>query len=296
MEFVANFMTCEEDPASWAALREQEGWHVLGCADHLFSATRAYPHVWVSLASMAAATSSVRLTSSFGNNLLRTPVEFAQASLQMQAVSGGRFEAGLGAGWERDEVVGAGIVYPPPGDRAGRYAEAVRIVRGLLVDRRVSFHGDYYDIEVSALGPNPAAGAPPLVASLGGPRTIREVAPLVDRVEIKPISAATRNGKLDIPALADIPKSHVEDLVARVRAANPTAPIGIFILCAVGDDERTKALSEQLRGTFMGGFFGPPGHVADSLQHLEGLGITRVQLSPFNGESFAALAPRLGLP
>ena len=52
-------------------------------------------------------------------------IEFALAALQMQSVSGGRFEAGLGAGWSRDEAVGAGLGYPSTGVRAGRYIEAV---------------------------------------------------------------------------------------------------------------------------------------------------------------------------
>src|SRR3712207_3396712 len=144
MEFLANLMSCDENPAAWARQREIEGWDVLGCADHLFTPARPYPHVWVTLATMAAATSRVRLASSFANNLFRSPVEFAQAALQMQAVSGGRFEAGLGAGWERDEAEGASLSYPPPGARAGRYAEAVQIVRDLLAKGTCSFHGRYY--------------------------------------------------------------------------------------------------------------------------------------------------------
>ena len=285
VEFIANFMTAGEDPTAWARQREAEGWHLLGCADHLFTATRPYPHVWVTLATMAAATDRVRRTSSFANNLLRTPVEFAQAALQMQAVSHGRFEAGLGAGWERDEAIGAGLDYPAPGDRAGRYIEAIQIARQLLRARQASFHGRYYDIEVPILGPDDPAGPPPLVASLGGKRTIREVAPLVDGVELKPISSATRNGSLDLGALAAIPRTHVDDLVARVRAVNPIVPLGIFILCSVGDDERTCAVERALGDSFMGGFFGSAPKVAKSLAKLEASGIGRIQVSPFANSS-----------
>ena len=187
MEYVANLLNGDVDPAAWARQREDEGWDVLGCADHLFSPRRAYPHLWVTLATFAAATSRPRLTSSFANNLLRTPVEFAQAALQMQAVSGGRFEAGLGAGWDEVEIAGAGLEYPSAGARAGRYAEAIQIVRQLLDKGACQFHGDFYDIDIPMLGPR-VEPPPPLVASLGGPRTIREIAPLVDRVELKLVS------------------------------------------------------------------------------------------------------------
>lgn len=178
MEYVANFMTCDLDPTAWARQREAEGWQVLGCADHLWSGDRPFPHLWVTLATMAAATERALLTSSFANNLFRSPVEVAQAALQLQAVSGGRFEVGLGAGWSKAEVEGGGYGYPGAGERAGRYREAMVIVATLLRTGSCRFAGRYYQVDVPVIGPRPAAGPPPLVASVGGHRTIAEVAPL----------------------------------------------------------------------------------------------------------------------
>lgn len=293
MEYIANFMTCDYDPAAWARTREAEGWQVLGCADHVWTDRRTYPHVWVTLATMAAATTTATLTSSFANNLLRTPVEFAQASLQLQAVSGGRFEAGLGAGWTRDEVVGSGLRYPEAAERADRYAEAVTVVRSLLRDGACRFQGVHYDIDVPHLGPRPPQGPPPLVASLGGPKTIRTIAPLVDRVELKLISSATRDGALELPKLAAIPRQHLVDLVDRVRAVNADAPLGVFILCSIGDDEMTRNVASMLGDSFLGGFFGSPAKVADSMRALADTGISRVQVSPFAEHSFSLLAAEL---
>lgn len=293
MELIANFMSTEIDPGSWARQREDEGWHVLGCADHFWSGDRAFPHVWVTLATMAAHTSKVLLTSSFANNLFRSPVEFAAASLQMQAVSGGRFEAGIGAGWSKDEAIGSSLSYPAPGERAGRYIEAVQIVKALFTDGRCSFHGQYYNIECPHIGPSPASGPPPLVASLGGDRTIREIAPLVDRVELKLISAATKQGVLDPQAMANIPASHLDELVAKVRAVQPVAPLGVFLLCGTGTDPRTRAFEKLLGDSLMGGFFGSPAKVANSIRSLGDRGITRAQISPFGEETFALLAAEL---
>ncbi len=293
MEFVANFLTAEEPVVEWARRREDEGWHVLGCADHFFSPNRAYPHIWVTLATFAAATSRVRLTSSFANNLVRSPVEFAQAALQMQAVSNGRFEAGLGAGWDREEAVAVGIDYPGARDRAARYAEAFEIVRRLLTDGACVFRGAHYDVNIPVLGPR-LVSPPPLVASLGGDWTIRHIAPSADRVELQLISSANRGGTLDASLLAAIPRSHVDELIAKVRAVNPTADLGVFVLCSVGDDERTRSWEDRLDGSFMGGFFGSPTKVASSLHQLAGAGVTRVQLSPFSEHSFELIAPHLG--
>jgi alkanesulfonate monooxygenase SsuD/methylene tetrahydromethanopterin reductase-like flavin-dependent oxidoreductase (luciferase family) len=292
MEFAANFMTADVPAAAWARRREDEGWHVLGCADHFFSPRRAYPHLWVTLATFAAATTRVQLTSAFANNLFRSPIEFAQAALQMQAVSDGRFEAGLGAGWEREEAEAAGIDYPPAGQRADRYAEAAQIVRDLLTAGTCSFDGRYYHVDVPVIGPR-VASPPPLVAALGGSRTIRQIAPLADRVELQVISVANRAGAIDFAALGAISRSHLDDLVAEVRDVNATAPLGAFAMCSVTDDERTRDLAQRLDGTFMGGFFGEPARVAATMLGLADAGITRLQVCPFSDASFELLAPHL---
>ena len=144
-----------------------------------------------------------------------------------------------------------------------------------------------------SIGPKPQAGPPPLVASLGGHRTIREIAPLVDRVELKLISAATKDGSLDPVKMASIPYSHITDLIAKTRAANDTVPLGVFVLCSVGADERTRMFEKVLAGSLMGGFFGSADKVADSIGRLEALGVSRVQVSPFNEDTFGALARQL---
>lgn len=293
MEFIANFMTAEEDPVVWAQTREAEGWNVLGCADHFFSPNKSYPHVWVTLATMAAATKNVKLTTSFANNLFRSPVEFAQASLQMQSVSHGRFEAGLGAGWEKAEAEGSSIPYPSPSERAGMYIESALIVRELFDTGGCTFSGKYYNMNVPKIGPMSAAGPPPLVASLGGPRTIKGIAPIADRVEIKLISGITRNGSVDLPAMATVPESHLYDLVQQVRAVNPTVPLSVFILCSVGDDARTKAVENMLGDSFLGGFYGSAAKVSESMFRLAEAGIDRVEVSPFTENSFATLATKL---
>jgi alkanesulfonate monooxygenase SsuD/methylene tetrahydromethanopterin reductase-like flavin-dependent oxidoreductase (luciferase family) len=294
MEFAANFMSGDLSPAAWARQREDEGWDVLGCADHFFSMRRgAYPHLWVTLATFAAAATRVGLTSSFANNLFRSPVEFAQASLEMQMVSGGRFEAGLGAGWTRDEMEAAGLDYPAPGERAARYAEAMQIVRQIFDGGACRFDGRYYHVDLPKLRPQ-TDPAPPLVGALGGARTIREVGPLVDRIEINISSPATRGGALDLARLARIERAELDTLIRRVREVNAAAPLTLMVLCNVGDDERTQAYEAQMGGSFLGAFFGPPQKVADALFGLQDIGLSRVQVSPFVESSFERLAPYLG--
>jgi hypothetical protein len=134
---------------------------------------------------------------------------------------------------------------------------------------------------------------PPLVASVGGDKTIAGAVPFLDRVELKLISSATKAGALDLPKLATIPVTHLHDLVAKVRAVNETAPISVFILCGAGDDPMVKAIEQMLGDSFFGGFYGAPEKVAANMHALADAGLARVQVSPMTNESFELLAPHL---
>ncbi|MCU1344920.1 MAG: putative oxidoreductase [Acidimicrobiia bacterium] len=245
---------------------------------------------------MAMSTRSIEVGSSFANNLLRSPVEFAQASLTMQRLSGGRFEAGLGAGWQRDEIQRIGRVFPSARDRAGMYREAVTIVRDLFHQGSSNFSGEYYDIDVPTIGPR-CAKPPTLAVSVGGPRTIREVAPLADFVELKANAPATRTGgtgdRGSMSVLATITVDHLKGLVELARESCPDAPLGIFTMVAVGDHPLVHERKAALGDSLFGGMVGELNEVADNLWALEEVGISRVQITEYSPGTIEALAPVL---
>ena len=290
MEIVANFSDGTADPTGWAQQRERDGFDVLAASDH-FWVNHPFPHLWVTLTQLAAATSSVRITSSFSNNLFRSPVEFAQASLTLQRASGGRFEAGLGAGWSASEVTGAGLRYPPPSERARHYREAVLIVRELFETGQCRFQGDHYRVDVPMIGPH--VPPPPLVASVGGPWTIRHVTPLVDRVEIMLAAAATRGGSLDLAELGAVEEHDVRRVVEAVRDVRADIPIGAFVLVGAVEHPRIRSIREALGGAFLARFFGEPGAIADAVWSLADLGFARVQLTELSPGTLESLGPAL---
>ena len=291
MEYVVNYMDVAIDPVEWARRREGQGWDLVSVADHFFTG-RPFPHVWVTAGAIAAATERVGITTAFVNNLFRNPVEVAQASLMMQSVSDGRFELGLGAGWMRAEMEAAGMRFPEPGERAGRFAEAVQIVRSITRTGACTFDGAHYSIDIEGVGPLPDA-PPPIVASVGGPRTVREVTPHCDRVEIKASSASTRGGALDFGVMATVTDQHLVDMIARVRAVDPDVGIGMFVLCNAGVDAQTRQLEELLGDGLYGRFYGVPDKIVENMAWLGELGITRCQISPHSDATFDALAPLL---
>jgi alkanesulfonate monooxygenase SsuD/methylene tetrahydromethanopterin reductase-like flavin-dependent oxidoreductase (luciferase family) len=282
-------------PGVWATARESEGWHGVCASDHLWVGTTRYPHVFVAATQMACATSKVKITTSFCNNLFRSPVEFAQAALAIQDASDGRFEAGLGAGWLRDEIEAMGGTYPDGPGRVGRYIEALQIVRDLLRTGQCMFSGRYYQVDIRGdqqLAPL-STSPPPLIAAAGGPIALRGVTPLVDRVEIKANSRSTRVGHLDFPIMATVTEDEVREQVARVRRIDADIPLGIFILVAAGNSAAVKGMKSALGNGYLARFMGQPDEVAEHLRALGDLGINRVQLTELVPGSHSLLASHL---
>jgi len=283
------------EPGTWAKEMEDAGWHGVCASDHLWVTDHPYPHVFVAATQMACSTSRIKITSSFCNNLFRSPVEFAQGALSVQQAAQGRFEAGLGAGWAEAEMQAIGIPYPGPPERIGMYIEAMNIAGQIIKTNQCQFSGDYYQIDISGdsfVGPR-LENPPALVGSAGGPRGIREITPLVDRIEVKASARSTRGGAIDLGIMATVTEDEVKRSIERVRKINSDIPIGIFILTAAGDNEAVSGMKAMMGNGFLGNFMGHPADVAFALESLTDLGIGRVQLTEFAPGSQDALAPVL---
>ena len=297
MQFFPNYNAGRaETPGDWARAREAEGWHGLAASDHFVTMGLTYPHLWVALTEMAHATHAIPISSSFANNLFRSPVEFAQAALTLNRVAKGRFEAGLGAGWIEDEILRIGWRFPTAPERAGMYIEAMQIVRELLHTGRCKFAGQYYHIEIGEPGLAGLTPTPPLlVGSAGGPRTLREIPRYVDRLEVQPNASATRGGAFDLVKFCAISEADVRETVARVRRVREDIPIGIFVPTGVAPADQLAELRAPFGSEFMSRFMGEPASVAQALCDLEGLGFDRVQITEMAPATLERLRPLLPL-
>ncbi len=291
MELFANLTSTRYVPAEFAASAEALGFDGVTCSDHYWLSD-LFPHVWVSLAEMAAATDRVTVAPSFINNLFRSPFEFAQASASMQRLANGRYEAGLGAGWTESEMVATGQVYPDGPTRARMYREAILIVRELFTTGRCDFDGDHFKMQVPELA-GLSAQPIPLVASVGGDWTIRNISPLVDRVELKVIGRATRGGSLDIGVMASIVEDELLAMVDKVRQASADVPISLFLMVGAGVGPEVDGLAGRLGDNFCGRFVGEPAKVLENLRALEEIGISRVQVTEFVPGTIANLGKEL---
>jgi F420-dependent oxidoreductase-like protein len=129
---------------------------------------------WTTLAGLARETSRVRLGTLVSSSTFRLPGPLAITVAQVDQMSGGRVELGIGSGWYAAEHAAYGIPFPPLGERFDRYEEQLQIITGLwdVPDGATfSFQGKYFTVIDSPALPKPAQRPrPPLIIGGAGPR------------------------------------------------------------------------------------------------------------------------------
>src|SRR5262245_2533134 len=98
------------------------------------------------LAAAAAATTRLHVGTMVLSNDYRHPVLLAHEAATLHAISGGRFELGLGAGWYEPEYAAAGIPFDPPGRRIDRVVETLNILTRVFAGEAVTHDGAAYQI------------------------------------------------------------------------------------------------------------------------------------------------------
>jgi alkanesulfonate monooxygenase SsuD/methylene tetrahydromethanopterin reductase-like flavin-dependent oxidoreductase (luciferase family) len=175
----------------WGVLKERFirlealGIEVAALADHFVDWTNPpspWFESWTSLTGLAAATTSIRLTTCVTQIPLRNPAMFARQALTLDHISNGRLEVGLGTGITVDpscEMIG--IPNWEPSERVARLAEYVEIVDRLLRDEVTSFTGHFYRVEGAFMNPRPVqTPRPPIMVGALGPVMMRHAARQAD--------------------------------------------------------------------------------------------------------------------
>ena len=166
--------TVEENPGfaeltSLARKAEAVGCSAFVLPDHLIGQYGAMPL----LAMVAAVTERLRVGTFVLNICLRHPAVLAQDLATLDALSGGRLEIGLGAGWNKPEHDAIGIPFEPVGRRIKRLAEAIAILKGCFAEGPFSFSGEHYAITGHDGAPKPAQRPhPPIFLGGGGKRLL----------------------------------------------------------------------------------------------------------------------------
>jgi F420-dependent oxidoreductase-like protein len=234
---------------------------------------------WLTLAGLARETSRIRLGTLVNSVTFRLPGPLAISVAQVDQMSGGRVELGLGAGWFETEHAAYGIPFPGLGERFDRLAEQLEIVTGLwgtLPGERYSFAGEHYTVTDSPALPKPVQQPhPPVIVGGQGKKRTPELAARF---------AAEFNVAFSAP---DVVAAQFERVDAACRAVgrDPAELVrSAAQVIAVGrDDEEVarRALTigrdvDDLRATALAG---TPAEVVDKLgAWREKTGITRIYL------------------
>ena len=142
-------------PLDWhrfARSAEDLGYSTLVISDH-FGMHQIAP--LPALVAAAGVTSNLRLAAIVLNNDFRHPAVMAKEAATVDVLTGGRFELGLGAGWETSDYTSSGLVFGAPAERLARLTETVQICKALFTGNTVTFHGEHYRIDGLAGFPTP---------------------------------------------------------------------------------------------------------------------------------------------
>jgi probable F420-dependent oxidoreductase len=186
------------------------------------------------LGAAAAVTETIRIGSLVFNADLRHPALLAKEAATLDLLSGGRFELGLGAGWDRAEYDQAGLPFAAAAIRVERLREAVAVTRGLLGGEPVSLAGSHYPARGLEGFPRPAQQRLPIMIGGGGPRVLRLAGAQADIAGISPrflpagvpdvrsmTSQATRQ-RVDLVRLAAAPRADEPELNLLVEEVSVT--------------------------------------------------------------------------
>ena len=129
---------------------------------------------WITLAGIARETSRIRLGTLVSSATFRWPGPLAISVAVVDAMSGGRVELGLGAGWYDAEHTAYGIPFPALGHRFERLEEQLAVISGLWgtpAGEHFSFEGEHYVVVDSPGLPKPVQRpGPPIIVGGGGHR------------------------------------------------------------------------------------------------------------------------------
>jgi F420-dependent oxidoreductase-like protein len=234
---------------------------------------------WITLAGIARETSTIRLGTMVTSATFRHPGPLAISVTQVDAMSGGRVELGIGAGWFEQEHLAYAIPFPPLGQRFDRLAEQLDIITGLWttpVGETFDYAGQQYTVRDSPALPKPVQRPHPpiIIGGIGAKRT--------------PALAAKFAAEFNVPFVPiDMIRGQFERVGAALQAAGRAADSVIysaaFVVCAGRDDaeiaRRAGAIGrevDELRSNTP--LFGTPTEIVDRLGPFADAGVQRVYL------------------
>ena len=265
-----------------AQATERLGFDAFFRSDHYLAIESPGPpgptDAWITLAGLARETSRIRLGTLVTPVTFRLPGPLAITVAQVDQMSGGRVELGLGTGWFDAEHTAYGIPFPPVAERFGRLEEQLEVITGLwgtAEGKTFSFSGSYYTLTDSPALPKPVQRPrPPVLIGGGGERrTPRLAARFADEYNVpfdtvEASAAAFGRVRQACQEAGRDPGSLVYSAAQTVCCGRDEAELA----------RRAQAIGEQLADLRQSGLAGSPAEIVDKLGRFAGAGAGRVYL------------------
>jgi len=233
---------------------------------------------WVTLAALARETSRIRLGTLMSAATFRYPGPLAISVAQVDEMSAGRVELGLGTGWFDAEHTAYGIPFPSVGERFDRLEEQLAIITGLWetpVGKTFSFDGSYYALTDSPGLPKPVQRPrPPILVGGNGPRRTPQLAArFADEFNVAFVSpeqtgAAFGRVRDACVAIGRDPASLVYSAALTVCCGRTGAEVA----------RRAAAIGREVAELEVDGLAGSPAQIVDKLGVFAALGASRMYL------------------
>jgi F420-dependent oxidoreductase-like protein len=256
---------------------------------------------WVTLGALARETSRVRLGTLVSAATFRLPGPLAIAVAQVDQMSGGRVELGIGAGWFEAEHTAYGIPFPGLGERFDRFEEQLAVLSGLWrtpPGGTFDFAGEHYRLSGSPALPRPVqdGGVPLLVGGRGARRTPRLAARYAAEFNV-PFAPAEENARL-FTGVREACEEAGRDPASMVFSS-------ALVVCVGRDDaevaRRAAAIGRDPGELRAQGVAGTPAQAVDTLGRYAEAGASRVYLQVLDLADLdhldlvaAEVAPQLG--
>ncbi len=233
---------------------------------------------WVTMAGLARETARIRLGTLMSAATFRYPGPLAIAVAQVDEMSAGRVELGLGTGWFGAEHAAYGIPFPGLAERFGRLEEQLEIITGLWETpegETFSFDGSYYTLTGSPALPKPVQRPrPPILVGGHGPRrTPRLAARFADEfnvafVSLEETGAAFGRVRDACAAVGRDPASLVYSAAQVVCCGRTGAELA----------RRAAAIGREVAELEAGGLAGSPAQIVGKLRDFARTGASRMYL------------------
>ncbi len=266
----------------YGAFFRSDHYLAMGGADGLPGPTDA----WITLAGLARETSTIRLGTLVTAATFRLPGPLAIQVAQVDQMSGGRVEFGLGTGWFAEEHAAYGI--PFPDNRFARLEEQLAVITGLWATKpgeTFSHDGAHYRLTDSPALPKPAQDPVPVV--IGGHGTTRT-----------PRLAARYAAEFNMPFASLEDSARQFDRVRAAAVERGRAPEDLVysnaLVACVGRTDaevarRAAAIGREVDELKANGLAGSPAEVVDKIGRYAEIGARRIYLQILDLDDLAHL-------